>query len=131
MSYPEAMSKSCAHCGNPIPANADPRRIYCTPKCKKRSNHLDASRGQEALAYLQVWLSLKNAKSAADKELRAYAMRELCYLGRRYNADDAAIGRDAAKLIRPRLERGERLFDKEERKVPKDDGVVCPQRLAA
>lgn len=115
MSYQEGMEKFCANCGDPIPEGADPRRMYCDARCKKAYNRLDADRGQEILALLQVAMKYRHPKNDEERDLARYARQQSDELLRRYRDLDAENGRNAELLVRARYERGDLVCDKEKK----------------
>lgn len=112
--HDKAARAACAYCGQPIEGGrAD--KLFCKPACKIASHNLDIKRGQELLAYAQVWRGGKNARSPEAKELARYAFAEMCHLIDRYNGEDRRAGRRQELVIARRFERKERVVDREPR----------------
>lgn len=78
----------CPECGEPFTATHG-RQAFCTPAHKETFHNRQHKRGGVAMSLLQVWRQGKRKGG----ENATYALRELCNLADRWNAEDKAAGR--------------------------------------
>jgi hypothetical protein len=73
---------------------------------------------------MQVAAKLSHPKTDEERERLNYARRQAYYLLRKWNAEDAEMGRDPEKLIERRQERCEDASDYEPRPKMKPKSVA-------
>ncbi|QCU77262.1 hypothetical protein E7744_02785 [Citricoccus sp. SGAir0253] len=74
------LRRSCIQCGDPLAADAGPRRAFCSVTCRTRRHR---QRHREALAGLRDCLAeLRDHVDAEDRETHRLLDRAGIYLGR-------------------------------------------------
>lgn len=96
----------CPNCG----AGFTPGRrsqTFCKATCRTAFYDVQAIRGKVALPFLQTWRRGKRGASDAS----TYAFAQLCALADKWNAEDAAAGRDPAGIVRGKMDSAWRAVD--------------------
>jgi hypothetical protein len=93
--------KPCAECGFPTPGKRN-TGLFCSSACRTKFHNLMATRGKVAMPLALVWRRGKHGSS----ENARWAMREMCALFDRWNAEDAAHGRLTDAVMTAKREGG-------------------------
>lgn len=77
-----AAPRTCAHCSGPLPAGADPQRLYCTRHCQAAARYrricadpvrLEARRADAGTRYRKYYSTAEGRKRYADSHARYIA----------------------------------------------------------
>lgn len=94
---------SCHYCGTPFQRSAstpgDKPQNYCTPRCRKNANNLEATRAKAVYRFLYHW-RIKRGKDAA------YEFGRMCNILDSYISDDRADGLPPPRLPTPQEDVG-------------------------
>lgn len=82
-------------------------QVFCSAKCRTDFYDVQAIRGKVALPFLQTWRRGKRGASDAS----TYAFAQLCALADKWNAEDAAAGRDPLGIVRGKMDNAWRAVD--------------------
>lgn len=100
--------RTCPECGVAFLGGPDAR--FCTTTHKDAWHNRAGKRGKVAMPLVQAWAQARGRRG--DKELRAWAFRELEKLADYYNAQDRAAGRmSAVDYLRPKMRAGWRAVE--------------------
>lgn len=85
---------ACPNCGASF-ISSRRSQTFCSPGCRTAFYDVQAIRGKVALPFLQTWRRGKRGTNEAS----TYAFAQLCALADKWNAEDAAAGRDAGLIV--------------------------------
>jgi len=100
------MTKPCPNCGVAF-AGSRRSQVFCGATCRADFYDVQAIRGKVALPLLQTWRRGKRGASEAS----TYAFAQLCALADKWNAEDAATGRDPSRIVQGKMDSAWRAVD--------------------